>query len=69
MTTVHTCSYSCTRPECVLAQRDELLKRAEQLRQRLAECGELWKTGKYLHVYGHDSEQWIIKMDDAVNEP
>ena len=25
MTTDHTCNYYCTRPECVLAQRDELL--------------------------------------------
>lgn len=23
-TDIHTCSYHCTRPECVLAQRDEL---------------------------------------------
>ena len=27
MTDTHSCSYFCTRPACVLAQRDELVKR------------------------------------------
>lgn len=27
--TLHTCSYSCTRPACVLAQRNELRARLE----------------------------------------
>jgi hypothetical protein len=27
---IHTCSYFCDRPECVLAQRDELRQKLEQ---------------------------------------
>lgn len=37
MTDIHTCSYYCTRPECVLAQRDELRDKNEWLRNRNAE--------------------------------
>ncbi len=29
MTTIHTCSYYCERPECIKRQRDELVKRME----------------------------------------
>ena len=29
--TIHTCSYSCERPECIRAQRDELVSRLEAL--------------------------------------
>jgi hypothetical protein len=28
---IHTCSYYCDRPECVLAQRDELRQKLEQV--------------------------------------
>jgi len=30
MSDIHSCSYYCTRPECVLAQRDELRNRLEK---------------------------------------
>lgn len=29
---IHSCSYYCTRPACVLAQRDELREEVERLR-------------------------------------
>lgn len=31
---IHTCSYYCDRPECVLAQRDELRQKLEQLEKQ-----------------------------------
>lgn len=30
--TIHTCSYSCERPGCIRAQRDELVAKVEALR-------------------------------------
>ena len=31
--TIHTCSYSCERPGCIRAQRDELVAKVEALRE------------------------------------
>ncbi len=39
---IHTCSYYCDRPECVLAQRDELRHKLEQVIQAEREaCAKL----------------------------
>lgn len=35
MTTDHTCSYHCMRPECILAQRNELRDRLAKQKPRL----------------------------------
>ena len=35
MTTDHTCNYHCMRPECILAQRDELRDRLAKQKVRL----------------------------------
>lgn len=35
MTTDHTCNYYCTRPECVLAQRNELRDRLAKQKPRI----------------------------------
>jgi hypothetical protein len=44
MTDIHSCSYYCTRPACVLAQRDELRDRLEQQAEPVAEPEETYKA-------------------------
>jgi hypothetical protein len=36
--TIHTCSYSCERPECIRAQRDELAARLTAAMSQPAEA-------------------------------
>ncbi len=39
--TIHTCSYSCERPGCIRAQRDELVAKVEALRAEVEAWREL----------------------------
>jgi hypothetical protein len=53
---IHTCSYYCDRPECVLAQRDELrqkLKQAEKQWVGLTDY-DIWEVFK-----DHDPMRYI----------
>jgi hypothetical protein len=34
---IHSCNYTCQRPECVIRQRDELVETVELMRQQKAE--------------------------------
>lgn len=48
ITEIHTCSYHCQRPECVLAQRDELreaVAERDDLLNRIAEFAHEHSTG------------------------
>ena len=55
---IHTCSYYCERPECVLAQRDELRQKIEQAeKQEPVAIGEEWKPCVKLPVVVHVREQ------------
>jgi hypothetical protein len=50
--TMHTCSYYCDRPECVLAQRDELRQKLEQLIQAEREA-----VAKLVEELDRDNDQ------------
>jgi hypothetical protein len=51
---IHTCSYYCDRPGCVLAQRDEL-------RQKLEQAEKQWVglTNEEKH------KSWVMDFEDA----
>jgi hypothetical protein len=49
---MHTCSYYCDRPECVLAQRDELRQKLEQLIQAEREA-----VAKLVEELDRDNDQ------------
>jgi hypothetical protein len=53
---IHTCSYYCDRPECVLAQRDELRQKLEQAEKQWVGLtdDDIWEVFKE-----HDSLQYI----------
>ena len=56
MTDIHTCSYQCDRPECIRAQRDELLARAEAAEARVRELeADAAKWRNYVN-YRSDAE-------------
>ena len=44
MSDIHSCSYYCSRPACVLAQRDELRDAIEALRAELAAARALLRA-------------------------
>lgn len=48
--TIHSCSYYCNRPECIKAQRDELVKRIKPSREWVGltdeEIETIWKKYK-----------------------
>lgn len=45
--TIHTCSYSCERPECIRAQRDELAARLAAAQHQPAEGEEIMVNTPY----------------------
>src|SRR5690606_18154600 len=51
--TIHTCSYSCERPGCIRAQRDELVAKVEALRAEVAE----WKRVAAAQAGLHDEAE------------
>ena len=52
MSEIHSCSYYCTRPACVLAQRDELRDRLEQQAEPAAEPEHWVVTTKVGDIVG-----------------
>jgi len=49
---IHSCIYHCTRPACVLAQRDEMRKRLEAAERDQAICDE-------------NALRWLLERDTA----
>ena len=59
MNDIHTCSYSCERPECIKAQRDELVVRLEAQRDQASGNAEYLA---YLEA-AVDEAGFVIKHD------
>ena len=59
MSGTHTCSYSCERPECIKAQRDELVVRLEAQRDQASGSAEYLA---YLEA-AVDEAGFVIKHD------
>ena len=59
MNDIHTCSYSCERPECIKAQRDELVARLEARMDRASAYAEYLA---YLEA-AVDEAGFVIKHD------
>jgi len=57
--TIHTCSYSCERPGCIRAQRDELVAKVEALRAEVAEAREF--RDKMANAIGNDQLRRFIE--------
>jgi hypothetical protein len=56
---IHTCSYYCDRPECVLAQRDELRQKLEQAIQAEREACAKLVEGMVRYVDGNECAKAI----------
>jgi hypothetical protein len=59
MSDIHSCSYYCTRPACVLAQRDELRDRLHKQAEPVVEPHKRATVG--------DSGQSMTQADDNGN--
>lgn len=60
-TELHTCSYHCQRPECVLAQRDELRAALEVARNGLA-----WYQDRYPEAVDSSDDETMCQIDAAL---
>jgi hypothetical protein len=63
-TSIHSCSYYCTRPECVLAQRDELRAQLAAWAQHIHTTAEYTITTKIGDMVGFRSSE--LKKGDKV---
>ena len=71
MTDIHSCSYFCTRPACVLAQRDELRDKLEQQVKPVAMDKLIqvaWKMG-FDAAKAEQEEQAEPVADDETGNP
>ena len=57
MTEIHSCSYYCDRPECIKAQRDELLERLVSMTYR-----ELMQQAFDAMSYGNTDEREAARI-------
>lgn len=61
---IHTCSYYCERPECVLAQRDELRQKLEQAEQTVPSDYSNSYQREWVNLTDEESEQILKDFGD-----
>lgn len=67
--TLHTCSYTCQRPECIKAQRDELRAKAEantaEIRRYHRACEMALEALEWFNRYGTDEHGPSLRGAEA----
>jgi hypothetical protein len=78
MSDIHSCSYYCTRPACVLAQRDELRDRLAQQAEPVADDGVRQAAAMFISAWDwanqgptapHSLRGWIDILRERLAKP